>query len=146
MALLIKNNHQMHWTLDLSLEFDDGTSKSTTLDSDMYILIKFRRNDNTYIRAGRIVEVSPVMLDTQPVSFTGSIIVDFSGSYNASRIAIPACDILNIRVCSKSQLETFAPTYKIEEKMFDESYIIPSNTMLGGFGVGLSGVEIAKVY
>lgn len=146
MALLIKHEHQLQWKLDLALTFDDGTSKSVTLDSDLYVLLKFRRNDNTYYRAGRIVEVVPIMLNTQPVSYTGAIIVDFSGQYNASRIQITACDILDIRICSKGQLESLAPTYTVEAKMFDESYIIPSVTTIGGSGVDTSGVGVAAVY
>ena len=146
MSLLVTSEHKLQWKLDIKFTFDDGIFKSVTLDKDLYVLIKFRRNDNVYYRAGRIVDVVPIMLDTQPVSYTGGIIVDFSGQYNASRIQISACDILNIRICSRGQLESLAPTYRVEEKMFEDSYIIPSVLTIGGSGVGSSGVGEAAVY
>lgn len=146
MGLLVNSKQQLHWKLDVEFTFEDNVTKNVTLDSDLYVMLKFRRNDNLYYRAGRIVEVVPVMLDTQPVSFTGSIIVDFSGQYNASRITIAACDILDCRICSKGQIEALAPNYRVEEKMFDDSYRLPNVTTIGGSGVGSSGVGEAAVY
>lgn len=146
MGLLVKNEQKMHWKLDIRLTFEDRVTKNVTLDSDLYAIIKFRRNDNVYSRAGRIVEVVPVMLDTQPVSFAGAIIADFSGQYNASRIQIAACDILDIRICSKGQLEGLAPDYRVEDKMFDETYKMPSVITIGGSGLGSAGVGEAAVY
>lgn len=146
MGLLVKSEQQLHWKLDINFTFEDNVTKSVTFDKGLYALLKFRRNDNVYYRVGKILDVEPVMLDTQPVSFTGAILVDFSGPYNASRIRIAACDILDARICSKGQVESLAPTYKVDEKMFDSSYKMPNVLVVGGSGIGLAGVEEAAVY
>ena len=60
MGLLVNSKQQLHWKLDIEFTFEDNVTKNVTLDSDLYVLLKFRRNDNLYYRAGRIVEVVPV--------------------------------------------------------------------------------------
>ena len=82
--MLLTQTVEMLWDMKLTLTFDDGSIKEAVIKDGMYLLLKFRRNENTYIRAGRVIHVQPVLLDTQPISFTGLLVMDFSGKYKAS--------------------------------------------------------------
>lgn len=125
MPMLLKHDMQINWSLNIHLYFDDETEKSVEIKPEMYLLLKFRRNGNIYNKAGRVEMVNPVMLDTQPISYTGSIIMDFAGRFRSSNIRIPAKDILDIRVVSKAQIENLIHNYEITDNLFNPSVVIP---------------------
>lgn len=148
--MLISQDIQLYWQLGLQLHFDDGSTKSGIIKDNDYLYVKFRRNNNTYIKAGRVVAVNPVMLDTQPVSFTGSLIMDFSGQFKASQVRLPAKDILDFRVVTKEQVDSLAPDYIVTEDMLNEDITpdppappVEVEPTVGG--IDKAGIDTAKV-
>ena len=145
--MVLEQNVQMLWNMKLNIKFDNDTSKETIIEEGMYLLVKFRRNGNTYSRAGRVINVQPVLLETQPVSFTGCLEMDFSGKYRASRIRIGGHDILNFRVVTQAQIENLGPDYVITDDMFEETTVLPAlpDETEEGNGVDLAGPDASKV-
>ena len=145
--MVLEQNVQMLWNMKLNIKFDNDTSKETIIEEGMYLLVKFRRNGNTYSRAGRVINVQPVLLETQPVSFTGCLEMDFSGKYRASRIRIGGHDILNFRVVTQAQIENLGPDYVITDDMFEETTVLPAlpDETEEGNGVDLAGLDASKV-
>lgn len=142
--MLLRHETHLNWNLNLHLYFDDNTEKQDTIEEGYYILLKFRRDNNKYNRAGRVVKIDPVMVRNMPPSFTGTLVVDFSGRYNASRVRIDAGDILDYRIVSEEQIRSLGPDYLITDEMFKTSYILPINKENIN-GVGCAGCNKAEV-
>lgn len=145
--MVLEQSVQMLWEMKLRLAFDNNTSKEAIIKEGMYLFLKFRRNENTYNRLGRVIDVQPVLLDTQPISFTGCLEMDFSGKYKASRIKIGGHDILNFRIVTQSQIDALGPDFVITDDMFEEDTVLPSipDDISASNGVDFGGVDLAKV-
>lgn len=144
--MVLEQNVQLLWDLKLNLKFDDNTSKESIIKKGMYLLVKFRRNGNTYNRAGRVINVQPVLIEAQPISFTGCIEMDFSAKHRASRIRIGGYDILNFRIVTQAQIESLGPDYIITDDMFEETALLPGESEEDdGVDLDFIGIDSSKV-
>ena len=98
------------------------------------------------MRACQVTTIQPVQLDTQPISYAASLIVDCSTKFNAERLRISSKDILNIRFVDKDFIDALAPDYEITEDMINKDAIpsTPEN-LYQTSGVGVAGVDEARI-
>lgn len=144
--MLLTNNTQVIFTLDVKLTFDNGTTKRGTVKEGDYLLLKFRYDGQKLYRACKVVYIQPVQLNTQPISYTASIIADCSTKFNAQRLRIAAGDILDIRFVDKDYIESLAPDYIVDEDLIklDAIPATPEEDFKKP-GVGTAGVEEARL-
>lgn len=144
--MLLQNNTEVLFSLMVKLTFDTGETKVAQVNVDDYLLLKFNYDGSKYTRACQVVDIMPVMLTTQPVSYTATLVIDCSTKFQAERLRVATKDILDIKKVSKDYVDSLAPDYNITDDMFDGDYIpaTPSATyMIPGISVG--GVEYARV-
>lgn len=144
--MLLQNNTEVLFSLMVKLTFDTGETKVAQVNVDDYLLLKFNYDGSKYTRACQVVDIMPVMLTTQPVSYTATLVIDCSTKFQAERLRVATKDILDIKKVSKDYVDSLAPDYNITDDMFDGDYIpaTPSATyMIPGIGVG--GVGYARV-
>ena len=144
--MLLQNSTEVLFSLCVKLTFDTGETKVVTVNTDDYLLLKFNYDGSKYSIACRVVDIVPVMLTTQPISYTATLVVDCSTKFQAERLRVAAKDILNIKKVSKDYVDSLAPEYTITEDMFDGDYIpaTPSEIyMIPGINAG--GVEFARI-
>ena len=144
--MLLQNNTEVLFSLMVKLTFDTGETKVAQVNADDYLLLKFNYDGSKYTRACQVVDIMPVMLTTQPVSYTATLVIDCSTKFQAERLRVATKDILDIKKVSKDYVDSLAPDYNITDDMFDGDYIpaTPSATyMIPGISVG--GVGYARV-
>lgn len=144
--MLLQNNTEVLFSLMVKLTFDTGETKVAQVNVDDYLLLKFNYDGSKYTRACQVVDIMPVMLTTQPVSYTATLVIDCSTKFQAERLRVATKDILDIKKVSKDYVDSLAPDYNITDDMFDGDYIpaTPSATyMIPGISVG--GVGYARV-
>ena len=144
--MLLQNNTEVLFSLMVKLTFDTGETKVAQVNVDDYLLLKFNYDGSKYTRACQVVDIMPVMLTTQPISYTATLVIDCSTKFQAERLRVATKDILDIKKVSKDYVDSLAPDYNITDDMFDGDYIpaTPSATyMIPGISVG--GVEYARV-
>lgn len=117
--MLTGNISRIIFTLSLELTFDDGTSKVGVINENDYLLLKFRYDGNKLIRACKVIAIQPVILYTQPESYTGALMIDCSGEFYADRLKVVAKDILDFRIVDKKFIDDLAPDYDITDDLFD---------------------------
>lgn len=144
--MLLQNNTEILFSLMVNLVFDTGETKTVKVDVDDYLLLKFNYDGSKYSRACQVVDIVPIMLTTQPISYTAALMIDCSTKFQAERLRISTKDILDIRKVSKDYIDSLAPDYIITDDMFDGDYIpsIPVETyMIPGINVG--GVNRSRI-
>lgn len=144
--MLLQNNTEVLFSLMVKLTFDTGETKVAQVNVDDYLLLKFNYDGSKYTRACQVVDIMPVMLTTQPVSYTATLVIDCSTKFQAERLRVATKDILDIKKVSKDYVDSLAPDYNITDDMFDGDYIpaTPSATyMIPGISVG--GVGYSRV-
>ena len=144
--MLLQNNTQVVFSLKVQLVFDTGETKVVEVNENDYLLLKFNYDGSKLMRACQVVDIIPVMLNTQPVSYTANIMIDCSTKFQAERLRVATKDILDIKKVSKDYIDSLAPDYEITDSMFDGDYIpsVPVMTyMIPGIVVG--GVNYARV-
>lgn len=144
--MLLQNNTEVLFSLMVKLTFDTGETKVAQVNVDDYLLLKFNYDGSKYTRACQVVDIMPVMLTTQPISYTATLVIDCSTKFQAERLRVATKDILDIKKVSKDYVDSLAPDYNITDDMFDGDYIpaTPSATyMIPGISVG--GVGYSRV-
>lgn len=144
--MLLQNNTEVLFSLMVKLTFDTGETKVAQVNADDYLLLKFNYDGSKYTRACQVVDIMPVMLTTQPISYTATLVIDCSTKFQAERLRVATKDILDIKKVSKDYIDSLAPDYNITDDMFDGDYIpaTPSATyMIPGISVG--GVGYSRV-
>lgn len=139
--MLLENNTQVLFAVDIRLTFDNSTTKRTIVEEGDYLLMKFMYNGNKLKRACRVVMINPVILETQPVSYAASLTVDCSTKFGAERLKVASKDILDIRLVDKDFMESLEPDFIITDDMINQPNI--PETPKDPFR--RSGVEIAGV-
>lgn len=143
--MVIQNHTELDFTLEVRLTFDDATTKVAKIKEEDYLLLYFRYNGSKIMRACRVVKLIPVELETDPVSWGCSLLIDCATKFSSNRLKVSSKDILNIRVVSKDFIESLAPDYLVTEEMLrdgelaavpEEIYRIP--------GVHIAGVDQAQ--
>lgn len=144
--MLLQNNTQVIFSLDVKLTFDNGTTKVGILKANDYILLRFKYNGNKLLRACRIVDIQPVILTTQPESYAASLVVDCSTKFSAERVRVASKDILNFRIVDKDFIDSLAPNYEITDDMINQD-VIPATPqeLYQRPGVGIAGVGEARL-
>lgn len=144
--MLLQNNTEVLFSINVKLTFDTGETKVATVNTGDYLLLKFNYDGSKYSRACRVVDIVPVMLTTQPISYTATLVIDCSTKFQGERLRVASKDILDIKKVSKDYIESLAPDYIITDDMFDGDYIpsTPSEIyMIPGINAG--GVGLARV-
>lgn len=144
--MLLQNNTEILFSLNVNLVFDTGETKQVNVNVDDYLLLKFTYDGSKYTRACQVADIVPVMLSTQPISYSANMILDCSGKFQAERLTVATKDILDIRKVSEDYVLSLAPDYVITDDMFDGDYIPsvpPENYMIPGIDAG--GVEFARI-
>ena len=144
--MLLQNNTEVLFSLMVKLTFDTGETKVAQVNVDDYLLLKFNYDGSKYMRACQVADIVPVMLTTQPISYTATLVIDCSTKFQAERLRVATKDILDIKKVSKDYVDSLAPDYNITDDMFDGDYIpaTPFATyMIPGISVG--GVGYARV-
>ena len=144
--MLLQNNTEVLFSLMVKLTFDTGETKVAQVNVDDYLLLKFNYDGSKYMRACQVADIVPVMLTTQPISYTATMVIDCSTKFQAERLRVATKDILNIKKVSKDYIDSLAPDYVITDDMFDGDYIpaTPAETyMIPGIDVG--GVSYARI-
>ena len=144
--MLLQNNTEILFSLMVKLTFDTGETKVAEVNVDDYLLLKFNYDGSKYTRACQVVDIVPVMLSTQPISYSATLVIDCSTKFQAERLRVATKDILDIRKVSKDYVESLAPDYIITEDMFDGDYIptTPDNIFMI-LGISAGGVDQARV-
>lgn len=142
--MLLENNTQVLFALDVILSFDNSTTKRVVVEEGDYLLAKFMYNGNKLKRACRVVSIDPVILDTEPVSYAASLILDCSTKFGAERLKVASKDILDIRLVDKDFMASLEPEFVITDDMI----ALPSipETPKKPFqrpGVEIAGVDVA---
>lgn len=144
--MLLENNTQVLFAVNVKLTFDNNTKKEVVVEEGDYLLMKFMYNGNKLKRACRVVAINPVVLDTQPVSYTASLIVDCSTKFGAERLKVASKDILDIRMVDKDFMESLEPDFNITDDMINQPSI--PETPKKPFqkpGVEIAGVDAAFI-
>ena len=144
--MLLQNNTEVLFSLMVKLTFDTGETKVAQVNVDDYLLLKFNYDGSKYMRACQVADIVPVMLTTQPISYTATLVIDCSTKFQAERLRVATKDILNIKKVSKDYIDSLAPDYVITDDMFDGDYIpaTPAEIyMIPGIDVG--GVSYARI-
>lgn len=144
--MLLENNTQVLFAVDVKLTFDNNIKKEVVVEEGDYLLMKFMYNGNKLKRACRVVAINPVILDTQPVSYTASLTVDCSTKFGAERLKVASKDILDIRMVDKDFMESLEPDFNITDDMINQPSI--PETPKKPFqkpGVEIAGVDAAFI-
>lgn len=143
--MLIQNNINLDFKLHLLLSFDDGTTKSVYVKEDDYLLLYFRYNGTKIMRACQVIKLLPVQLETDPVSWGCSMLIDCSTKFTANRLKVSSKDVLNVRVVNEDYIKALAPDYIITEDMIREGSLpaVPSEFYMIP-GVSIAGVNQAR--
>ena len=138
---LLQNNTQVIFSVDIALTFDDGTTKRSMIEVGDYLLLKFNYDGNKMTKACRVVDITPIVLNTQPESYAASLVVDCSDKFNGQRLKVACKNILNFRVVTKDYVDSLAPDYIVTDDMLDEDNLTPvPGDMEDRPGVGIAGV------
>ena len=122
---LLQNNTQVIFSVDIALTFDDGTTKRNMIEVGDYLLLKFNYDGNKMTKACRVVDITPIVLNTQPESYAASLVVDCSDKFNGQRLKVACKNILNFRVVTKDYVDSLAPDYIVTDDMLDEDNLTP---------------------
>lgn len=144
--MLIQNNTQLLFSLNVNLTFDNGSTKACKVNPGDYLLLKFRYNGNKLMRACKVVAIQPIILDTQPESYAASLLVDCSAKFNAERLKVASVDILNIRRVDRDFIESLAPDFAVTEEMINADTLpaVPEE-LYKRPGAGVAGVGEARI-
>ena len=144
--MVIQNYTELHFTLEVRLTFDDSTTKVAFVNDGDYLLLYFRYNGSKIMRPCKVVKLLPVELDTDPVSWGCSLLIDCSTKFSSNRLKVSSKDILNIRVVDKDLINSLAPDYIVTEPMFRDDTILPAvpEEIYMIPGVGIAGVDKAR--
>ena len=74
--MLLQNSSEVLFSLMVKLTFDTGETKVAEVNVDDYLLLKFNYDGSKYMRACQVVDIVPVMLTTQPISYTATVVID----------------------------------------------------------------------
>ena len=144
--MLIQTDSQLLFTLEVKLTFDNGTVKKALINQGDYYLLYFRYNGLKLRRACRVADLRPIILDTQPESYTAELIIDTSFKYSAERIRIACKDILNFRKVDKDYIESLAPDFEITDDLLNADAIPPTpEELYMTTGLGQAGVGYAEL-
>lgn len=144
--MLLENNTQVLFAVDVILVFDNSTTKRVVVEEGDLLLMKFMYNGNKLKRACRVVSIDPVILETQPVSYAASLTVDCSTKFGAERLKVASKDILDIRMVDKDFMESLKPDFIITDDMINQPSI--PETPKKPFqkpGVEIAGVSAAYI-
>lgn len=139
--MLLENNTQVLFALNVRLSFDDSTTKSIVIEEGDLILAKFMYNGNKLKRAARIVSIDPIILDTQPVSYAATLTLDCSTKFGAERLKVASKDILDLRLVDHDFMLSLEPDFLITDEMISA----PSIPETPKEPFQRPGVEIAAV-
>lgn len=121
--MLLENNTKVLFAVDVRLTFDNSTTKRTVVEEGDYLLMKFMYNGNKLKRACRVVSIDPVILETQPVSYTASLLVDCSTKFGGERLKVASKDILDIRMVDKDFMDSLEPDFIVTDDMISQPSI-----------------------
>lgn len=143
--MLLQNNSQLLFSVDIRLLFDDGSTKSGVFNVNDYLLLKFNYNGNKLLKACKLLDIRPVVMNTQPESYSSKLVIDCSDKFAAKRLIIPTKDILNFRIVNKDFIDSLAPDYKVTEDMFKGDMLAPvPEEKYKRPGVNIGGVGQAR--
>ena len=138
---LLQNNTQVIFSVNVALTFDDGTTKKDTIEVGDYLLLKFNYDGNKLSRACRVVDITPIVLNTQPESYAASLVVDCSDKFSGQRLKVACKNILNFRIVTKDYVDSLAPDYIVTDDMLNEDNLEPvPGDLEDKPGVGIAGV------
>ena len=144
--MLLQNNTQVKFELDVKLTFDNGTTKVGTIKEGDYLLLRFLYNGEKLMRACQVTTIQPVQLDTQPISYAASLIVDCSTKFGGERLKVASKDILDIRMVDKDFMDSLEPDFIVTDDMINQPSI--PETPKKPFqkpGVEIAGVSSAYI-
>ena len=121
--MLLENNTTVLFAVDVRLTFDNSTTKRVVVEEGDYLLMKFMYNGNKLKRACRVVAINPVILETQPVSYAASLMVDCSTKFGAERLKVASKDILDIRMVDKDFMDSLEPDFVVTDDMINQPSI-----------------------
>lgn len=143
---LLQNNTQVIFSVNVALTFDDGTTKKDTIEVGDYLLLKFNYDGNKLSRACRVVDITPIVLNTQPESYAASLVVDCSDKFSGQRLKVACKNILNFRIVTKDYVDSLAPDYIVTDDMLNEDNLEPvPGDLEDRPGVGIAGVGEAML-
>lgn len=143
---LLQNNTQVIFSVNVALTFDDGTTKKDTIEVGDYLLLKFNYDGNKRSRACRVVDITPIVLNTQPESYAASLVVDCSDKFSGQRLKVACKNILNFRIVTKDYVDSLAPDYIVTDDMLNEDNLEPvPGDLEDKPGVGIAGVGEAML-
>lgn len=143
---LLQNNTQVIFSINVALTFDDGTTKKDIIEVGDYLLLKFNYDGNKLTKACRVVDITPVILNTQPESYAASLIVDYSDKFSGQRLKVASKNILNFRKVNEEYIESLAPDYIITDDMLNGDALEPLPEDKEDIpGVGIAGVGEAML-
>ena len=143
---LLQNNTQVIFSVNVALTFDDGTTKKDTIEVVDYLLLKFNYDGNKLSRACRVVDITPIVLNTQPESYAASLVVDCSDKFSGQRLKVACKNILNFRIVTKDYVDSLAPDYIVTDDMLNEDNLEPvPGDLEDKPGVGIAGVGEAML-
>lgn len=143
---LLQNNTQVIFSVKVALTFDDGTTKKDTIEVGDYLLLKFNYDGNKLSRACRVVDITPIVLNTQPESYAASLVVDCSDKFSGQRLKVACKNILNFRIVTKDYVDSLAPDYIVTDDMLNEDNLEPvPGDLEDKPGVGIAGVGEAML-
>lgn len=143
---LLQNNTQVIFSVNVALTFDDGTTKKDTIEVGDYLLLKFNYDGNKLSRACRVVDITPIVLNTQPESYAASLVVDCSDKFSGQRLKVACKNILNFRTVTKDYVDSLAPDYIVTDDMLNEDNLEPvPGDLEDKPGVGIAGVGEAML-
>lgn len=143
---LLQNNTQVIFSVNVALTFDDGTTKKDTIEVGDYLLLKFNYDGNKLSRACRVVDITPIVLNTQPESYAASLVVDCSDKFSGQRLKVACKNILNFRIVNKDYVDSLAPDYVVTDEMLNEDALEPVPEDTEDIpGVGIAGVGEAML-
>ena len=143
---LLQNNTQVIFSVNVALTFDDGTTKKDTIEVGDYLLLKFNYDGNKLSRACRVVDITPIVLNTQPESYAASLVVDCSDKFSGQRLKVACKNILNFRIVTKDYVDSLAPDYIVTDDMLNVDNLEPvPGDLEDKPGVGIAGVGEAML-
>jgi len=143
---LLQNTTQVIFSVEVTLTFDDGTTKKDTINVGDYVLMKFMYDGNKFTKACRVVDITPIVLNTQPESYAASLVVDCSDKFSGQRLKVACKNILNFRVVNKDYVDSLAPDYVVTDEMLNEDALEPVPEDTEDIpGVGIAGVGEAML-
>lgn len=143
---LLQNNTQVIFSVNVALTFDDGATKKDTIEVGDYLLLKFNYDGNKLSRACRVVDITPIVLNTQPESYAASLVVDCSDKFSGQRLKVACKNILNFRIVTKDYVDSLAPDYIVTDDMLNEDNLEPvPGDLEDKPGVGIAGVGEAML-